>query len=143
MIMAKSGKGYKISSSSKIAREIVGKIIESGEICKMIAKVSFCNGNWTSNEYDWNEDTERRNDFLQEIYLMLILYCDKNPQRIIDMHCRGELPKYISGIVYCQYTGSKNFYATRYKNKWFNRRISLDIDNLKIGGASWDEIHED
>ena len=136
-------KKYKISHDAKIAREIVEKIIESGEICKMIAKVSFCNGNWNSDEYDWNEDNERRNDFLQEIYLMLIQYSDRNPQRIIDLQGRDELLKYISGVVYCQYTGSKNFYATRYKNKWFNRRLTLDTDNIKVGGAAWDELHRD
>lgn len=137
-------KKYKISPDAAIAREIVEKIIESGEVCKMIAKVSFCSGNWNSEDYDWIEDTERRNDFLQEIYLMLVQFCDRDPQRVINLQCKGELLKYISGIVYCQYTGSKNFYATRYKNKWFNRRISLDsIDDIKVGGAAWDEIHGD
>ena len=134
---------YSISPEAYAAREIIERIIQSGEIRKMIARVAFCNGNWNSEEYDWNEDTERRNDFLQEIYLMLIQYSDRNPQRIIDLQGRDELLKYISGIVYCQYTGSKNFYATRYKNKWFNRRITLDTDNVNVGGAAWDELHRD
>jgi uncharacterized membrane-anchored protein YjiN (DUF445 family) len=111
-----------IAGQSK-AKRIVEQLARSGWVVQQFQKNLYtkCSYFWRN---DYEECHQRVNDLLQEVYLQLFEICQKDPQKILDLHKRDKLKGYIVRILQWQAVGTANaMYCKFYR--WAERRAPM------------------
>lgn len=74
----------------EIAFDVVRALCENCELKRMVSPIQF--------DSVTSEDIELRRDFVQELALILLEKIDH--ERLVQLKAKGELGKFISGIIY-------------------------------------------
>lgn len=69
-------------------------------------------------------DIDTQNDFIQELYIILLEY--KDQQKIIDMYNRGELDYFLIRIIKTQYMSRTSTWYKKY-GKYTENRTEIEL----------------